>query len=417
MIKLIYNNKDLCGGILMKIIELTENQFRNYSKMHSARNYFQTVEYAKMLKDNYNEYYLGFINENDNTLMGATLLLEKSILKFKIGYIPGGFLVDYDNDNLFRDFVNTLKDYLKTKKYIYLCTDNLSTYKMFDKNGEVIYFDTNVLKIMEEVNFIRTGKSKIRKVVLETEKTPDETYKMFDSNTRRNINLSLQRAITIYKDESNNMNTLTSLHTNSNFNDVKKILDNFNTENVNSELYFAKIDPEKYINNYRYLLKEEEDENIELNRIMQDPTIKKSISFINKKMKSDNLITKYNNEIIKATNLYTKYPKGIVLGAILIIKNNREIYFMHEGYNKELKSFYTSHLIKWEIIKKYLNLGYKIFNFGLIKNMDKKNHDYLFKMGFGGKVYECIGTYDLVVNKFLYYPIKFLYTVSNKLRK
>jgi len=417
MVKSIYNLKDLYGGILMKIIELTESQFRNYSKMHSARNYFQTVEYAKMMKDTYKENYLGFINENDNTLMGATLLLEKSILKLKIGYIPGGFLVDYDNDNLFRDFVNTLKSYLKTKKYIYLCTDNLSTYKMFDKNGEVIYFDTNVLKIMEEVNFVRTGKSKLRKVVLETEKTPDETYKMFDSNTRRNINLSLQRAITIYKDESNSMDTLTTLHTNSNFDSVKKILESFNTDNACAEIYFAKIEPEKYINNYRYLLKEEEDKNIELNRIMQDPTIKKSVSFINKKMISDNLITKYNNEIIKGTNLYTKYPEGIVLGSILIIKNNREIYFMHEGYNKELKTLYTSHLIKWEIIKKYLNLGYKIFNFGLIKNMDKKNHDYLFKLGFGGKVYECVGTYDLVINKLLYYPIKLLYTISNKLRK
>ena len=30
----------------MKIIELTETQFKNYSTMHSSRNYFQTVEYA-----------------------------------------------------------------------------------------------------------------------------------------------------------------------------------------------------------------------------------------------------------------------------------------------------------------------------------------------------------------------------------
>ena len=30
----------------MKIIELTETQFKNYSKLHSARSYMQTVEYA-----------------------------------------------------------------------------------------------------------------------------------------------------------------------------------------------------------------------------------------------------------------------------------------------------------------------------------------------------------------------------------
>lgn len=395
----------------MKIIELTETQFKNYSKLHSSRNYFQTVEYANT-KPNYNKIFLGFINEGDNTLMGATLILEKDIFKFKIGYVPGGFLVDYDNDNLFRDFVNTLKVYLKEKKYVYLTTENKTTYKMFDKNREVIYFDTNILKLLDELSFVKVSKSIYRKVVLETEKTPNETYKMFNSNTKRNINLALQRAITIYKDENNNVDILLNLTGNNNSDKIKKLVENFNTPNNCCEIYFAKIDPEQYINNYRFLLKKEEEINDKLNDIMQDITIKKSDSFINRKMKSDLLITKYNNEILKATNIYTRYPEGTIIGAILILKNNREIYFMDEGYNKDLASFYSSHLIKWEIIKKYLTLGYKIFNFGYIKNMDKKNGNYLFKMGFGGKVYECIGTYDLIINKWLYHIIKLINNIK-----
>lgn len=395
----------------MKIIELTETQFKNYSKLHSSRNYFQTVEYANT-KPNYNKIFLGFINESDNTLMGATLILEKDIFKFKIGYVPGGFLVDYDNDNLFRDFVNTLKVYLKEKKYVYLTTENKTTYKMFDKNREVIYFDTNILKLLDELSFVKVSKSIYRKVVLETEKTPNETYKMFNSNTKRNINLALQRAITIYKDENNNVDILLNLTGNNNSDKIKKLVENFNTPNNCCEIYFAKIDPEQYINNYRFLLKKEEEINDKLNDIMQDITIKKSDSFINRKMKSDLLITKYNNEILKATNIYTKYPEGAIIGAILILKNNREIYFMDEGYNKDLASFYSSHLIKWEIIKKYLTLGYKIFNFGDIRNMDKKNGNYLFKMGFGGKVYECIGTYDLIINKWLYHIIKLINNIK-----
>ena len=47
----------------MKIIELTETQFKNYSKLHSARSYMQTVEYAHYKKGII--YYLGFINEKD----------------------------------------------------------------------------------------------------------------------------------------------------------------------------------------------------------------------------------------------------------------------------------------------------------------------------------------------------------------
>lgn len=395
----------------MKIIELTETQFKNYSKLHSSRNYFQTIEYANV-KSNYNRLLLGFINENDNTIMGATLILEKSINKFKIGIVPGGFLIDYDNDNLFKDFITLLKDYLKASNFVYLTVENKATYKMYDKNGEVIYFDTNIIKILDELSFVKTSKDSIRKVVLETEKTPNETYKMFNSNTKRNINLSLQRAITIYKDENNNIDTILKLSSSSNEKYIKKLLDNFNTENNTAEIYFAKIEPEKYVNNYRFLLKEEDKKNDKLNEIMQDINIKKSISFVNKKMKSDRLITKYNNEIIKATNLYTKYPNGVIVGAILIIKNNREIYFLDEEYNKDLAGIYSSHLIKWEIIKKYISLGYKIFNFGDIKNMDKKNGNYLFKMGFGGKVYECIGTYDLVINKWLYKIVKLIYSIK-----
>ena len=391
----------------MKIIELTDIQFKNYAKIHSSRNYMQTIEYANTMK-NCNKLYLGFINENDNTLMGATLLLEREIFKFKIGYVPGCFLIDYDNDNLFKDFINLLKEYLKDRKYIYLTTDNITTYKMFDKNGEVLYFDTNIIKIMDELSFRKNGKVPYRKVVLETEKTPSETYKMFNSNTKRNINLALQRAITIYKDENNNIDTLLNLDNNLNKDKIKNILDNFNNDDNKAEIYFAKIDPEKYINNYRFLLKKEDEKNDMLNSIMQDFSINKTSSLINKKMESDKAITKYNNEIIKATNIYTKYNNGTIIGAILIIKSNREIYFMDEAYNKGLAKFYSSHLIKWEIIKKYLDEGYKIFNFGPIKNMDKNNGNYLFKMGFGGKVYETIGSYDLIINKWLYGIIKLI---------
>lgn len=388
----------------MIIIELTEVQFKNYSKLHSARNYMQSVEFAS-LKSEYQRYYLGFINESDNTLMAATLLFEKKIGNLKIGYVPGNFLVDYDNETLFKDFINTLKDYLKQKKYVYLTTDNLITYKIFNKGGEVLYFDTNLVKILDELSFIKKRKNSNLKVVLETEKTPNETFKLFNSNTRRNINLGLNRAINIFEDESNNPDLLLNFTNNFNADKVKAILKTFKTENK-AEIYFAKIDPKKYINNYRFLLKKEEEENNRLNEIMQDINIVKTNEFINKKMTSDKLITKYNNEIIKATNLYTKYPEGVITGAILIIKNNREIYFLDEGRNKDFDDFYSSHLLKWEIIKKYLNEGYKIFNLGSIKSMDKDDSKYNFKMGFGGKVYETVGTYDLVINKWLYPIIK-----------
>ena len=49
---------------------------------------------------------------NQEYFMKCAENLEKRIGKFKIGYVPGGFLIDYDNDNLFKDFILCLKSYL-----------------------------------------------------------------------------------------------------------------------------------------------------------------------------------------------------------------------------------------------------------------------------------------------------------------
>lgn len=391
----------------MKIIELSEVQFKNYSKLHSNRNYKQTVEYANM-KNNYNKLYLGFLDENSSNLMGATLLLEKRISNYKIGIIPGSFLIDYNNETLFKDFITYLKSFLRERKYVYLKVENKVPYKIFNKDGVLNYFDTNIIKLLDELNFVRSNKNHYMQVILKAEKTPDETYKLFNTNTKRNINLALERAISIYKDESNNIDNIFSLNNNSNRKEVENIINNFKTDNNKVEVYTAKLNPEKYVNNYRYLLKEEDVNNDRLNAMIQDFSIKKTDALINKKMESDKLINKYNSEIVKATNLLMKNTGEILVGAILILRNNREIYFLDEGYNKELKDFYTSHILKWEIMKKYISEGYNIFNFGSIKNMDKNNYSYLFKISFGGNVYEYIGSYDLIINKWLYKIFKII---------
>ena len=38
-------------------------------------------------------------------------------------------------------------------------------------------------------------------------------------------------------------------------------------------------------------------------------------------------------------------------------------------------------------------------------------------MGFGAKVYEYIGTYDLVINKYLYYFVKLLVKINEIIKR
>lgn len=71
----------MVGREYMKIIELTELQFKNYSNMHSKKSYKQSVEYAKLEKARgYKEVFLALVDDN-NSVHAATLILEKKLME------------------------------------------------------------------------------------------------------------------------------------------------------------------------------------------------------------------------------------------------------------------------------------------------------------------------------------------------
>ena len=172
----------------------------------------------------------------------------------------------------------------------------------------------------------------------------------------------------------------------------------FNTPDNNFKFYFAKLNPESYINNFRYLLKKEQINNEILNDKMKDPKIKKTNKLFMKKMESDRAITKYKNEIMNGTYLLQKYPAGIIISAVAVITNGREVTFIKECYTNEFKHIRSVPIIKWEIIKKHMNEGYKIFDFGdvtITKNQ-------ITKTGYNGNIIEYSNSFDLVINDMLY---------------
>ena len=63
----------------MDIIKLTELQFKNYSNLHSKKNYKQSIEYATLEESKgYKKLYLALIDESNN-VHAATMILEKRL--------------------------------------------------------------------------------------------------------------------------------------------------------------------------------------------------------------------------------------------------------------------------------------------------------------------------------------------------
>jgi len=399
----------------MRIIELTELQFKNYSIIHSKKNYKQSVEYANFKeKNDYNKLFLGLMDDNQN-VVAATLLLEKKLTsKYKYGYCPNGFLVDFFNFSLVNIFTSELKKYLKQYNFIYVRLNPLIDYQIFSNNFILLENNSKIINELKKLGYQFINNTSKYHTIL-TSNDINRTYQNFKRSLRRNIKDSLEQGITIHKCLDHEKDVLLNFVSHNSYNYYKDMFDSFNSKHNRIEIYYAKMNPDVYINNYRYLLKKETEANDLINKKLQNRNVKKTNKLLNKKMISDRLIVKYNNEIIKATNIYTNYPNGVIISACAIVNNQKDITFVAEGYDKNFNQYKSMPILKWEIIKKYINLGYSKFDLGELKKLSLDS--YTTSQGFNGNIIECSNEFHLVINDVLYKLNSSINAITNTNKK
>lgn len=407
----------------MEIILLTQTQYKNYSNIHNQRNFGQTIEYSQ-LPENYNDkkLFLGLI-DNFNNLCAATLLLVKNISPtIKEAYAPNGFLIDYSNFDLVKTFTEKLIKYLQKEKITYLITNPMFKYRTYNKHNTLIENNVNILD-----NFIRLGYKDIGyssdfakfDVIIENENSHDDIYRKFNRNTKRNIKESLNLGITLHKGSIQDLDKFYEIikkKTNKTNAYYYNMMNTFNTKNNKMEIFFTKLNPEKFLIKTKKLYEQETKRNEAIHKTIQRRMGKMSEKILNKKINSDSLLEKYHELLNQAILLSNQTKESITIGTSAIIKNNKEIYFLIDGYKESFRHIHSSHILKWALIKKYSKLGYKTFNLGEIHknyfNTTNKYHgQYMYKIGFGGNVVEYPPTLMLVINK----PLYTAYTKLNKI--
>ena len=380
----------------MHITELSELQFKNYSNLHSKKNFKQSVEYAQLKETKgYKRLYLALVDKGGN-VHAATLVLEKKLNgKYKYGFIPGGYLINFFNHGLLEIFTNELRAYLKKLNYIYARITPLINYQVYNSDFILKENNSEIINVFKKLEYNYIPNTSKYKMVLEAS-TIEETYSHFKRSLKRNINDCLKKGITVHQGTKDDLESFLKLIDNQEY--YSKMNDIFNNPNNNFEFYYGKINPDVYINNYRYLLKKEQIKNEFLNNKLKNPHVKKTNNLLSKKMTSDKLVTKYHNEIINGTNIYKMYPNGVIIGVVGVISNKREVDFVVEGYDINFKNIRATSMIKWEIIKKHIQNGYRTFDLGNISI----NNVYTTKNGFNGNIVEYANTFDLVINDMFY---------------
>ena len=123
----------------MEIIQIDENEFNQFAKNSPFKNFYQTTEYGMLMdRHSFDDYYLALKDNMGNTVAATLILVNKVFIGYKWGYCPRGFLIDFNNSELLKEFTDQLKIYLKKRNFMFVKIDPYVVYKSRNNNGEVI---------------------------------------------------------------------------------------------------------------------------------------------------------------------------------------------------------------------------------------------------------------------------------------
>lgn len=402
-----------------KLIDLTYEEYDSFVDTHKKSHFLQSYEWGQFCKDKKGlvPHYVG-LKKNNKLIAACLILAKKTPFKLYYGYSPRGFILDYEDFELIKEFTMLLKEYMKENKYIYIKFDPDIKYQDIDENANPVEGGENNYKLyeyMKSLGYKHTGFYKNyngnqpRYSFRINLKRPWEEVegvfnKSFSKSIRRSYNYDLEI------DNEPNAKAFFELH------QKNSDKDDFN---AHSSDYFETFtddmkDKVKYFNAYIYPKKladkfKQEIENVE-----------KELE-TNQKRKKD-----LEDQLVKLKKDYEEFKnikedKLLVCSLICTYTKNRAWSFFIGNDVIGNTTFAVSRCY-YEAIKDAHEKGYDFLDlFGTVgdpntkvKNLAKL-HD--FKRKFGDEYIEFIGEFDLVNKKFMYKLLPILLKVYRKIRR
>ena len=398
----------------MELKELTNQEFINFITNCPLKSIYQTPEYGFIMQNQkYESILLGLVN--DNIIKAASLILIKKEEGFKYAYVPRGYILDYENTDLFKLFSNKVKEYLNKKGVMGVKINPLIVKAIYNFDNQVVDKNPNYELIFNNLkkcgynhlgynNFFEALKPRFE-AIIDLNKPIEELFKNVKKEYRTKIRSAIRNGIKVYKGDFNQLNKLYEFTKDNYERDLKYFQDiyGFYSKRNMIDLYYTKLDTKIYLQIIQKKLSFYEQQSNYLNSIIIKKKLNKNSKIIRKKINSDKYLNNYKNELVNATNLLRQFPDGIITSCLLLIKQDKEITVIVDGYDKRFKKLNSKHLLIWQIIDIYKKQGFTKFNLGGMSNMtiDDKKYTGLdeFKMGFGAKMYEYAGDFELVTHK------------------
>ena len=148
----------------MRLKVLSIFEFDEFAKRHPLGTFHQSSNYGMLMSERGYDYeMIGMVDENDNIVAASLILIKKIGLFSKYGYAPKGFLIDYSNTELLKEFVKLLRNRYYRKNFVFIkINPELSIGSLDFKEKRVIFNEyKNIENTLESIGFRKLGDNKL----------------------------------------------------------------------------------------------------------------------------------------------------------------------------------------------------------------------------------------------------------------
>lgn len=419
---------------MYKLVELEKEKYESFVKPHKSKSHFlQSYAWGEalgILKRRV-PYYLGLLDSDDNVVATALLLEKKLPLGFSYFYSPRGFVLDYNDREVFNEMTREVVKFVKSKKGIFLKIDPdiiINEYDYLDKEVDLDNNHEEIFKMIKNAGFKHLGFTKNFETSeprytfrIDLEQDMDTIISHFSKTTKQRIKKAEKLDTKVRIGSKDDLDTFCHLM---NLTEDRKdfvsypdsyyktMYDVFNKDNKMT-LFIGSVDLEKILDDLKVREENLEDE---LDKL---PKENMSKSAKNKEKEFTRQLDKVKSDISKYQKYYEEYGKEVTLNAHMIIEYGNKAWVIYAGNENILTETCSNYRVYLEHLKYCKERKLKIYDqFGTIGDLRKDNprmglHE--FKKKFGGDYVEFLGEFDYVTNHFMYFVFTKLVPIYRKI--
>ncbi|MGL5614691.1 MAG: peptidoglycan bridge formation glycyltransferase FemA/FemB family protein [Sarcina sp.] len=398
---------------------------------------FQTSYWAKVKKE-WNAKFIAGFDKDNNIVLTAMMLVRNLPLGISMGYMPRGFVCDFENKELVREFTDYLKSFAKKNKVSFVTLDPdihfAENEKTMEKGAEIkAYLKSLGYKNSDSKNFEGIQPNFVFRMDLpiegEKNKIKKDVFKSFSSKTRYNIKVAEERGLVVEAYDKENITDEVL----SRFHEIMVTTGKRDNFIVRHKEYFADMIEHiypycrlymvkySYKNDFERLsekLKKQEDEKtkalakIETQKVkLAEETDEEKKSRIEKKIAdSEKRVTESERQIEgfkkKIDSIQEFKDQEIYLSGSIYLYYGNKAWYLYGASENILRDAMPNFAMQWAMIEDSIDLGASVYDFrGVSGDLNPENPLYglyKFKKGFNGNFVEFLGSFDLVNSSMTY---------------